>query len=64
MCSRRSVFRSSTETCARIPAAMRAALVPAIPAPSTTTLAARTPVAPPKSFPLPPFIRSRKYAPE
>ena len=42
---------------------MPAALVPAMPAPRITTLAALTPVAPPSSLPLPPLIRSRKYAP-
>ena len=52
----RSTLRSTTVTSASMPAAICAAFAPAMPAPSTTTLAGATPDAPPISTP-PPALR-------
>ena len=46
-----------------IPIAIRAALVPTTPPPSTTTLAAGTPGTPPSRIPRPPWAFSRQCAP-
>ena len=54
---------SSTVTCASNPIAMRAALTPDTPPPSTTTLAGATPATPPSSVPRPPCSISRQCAP-
>ncbi len=56
---RRSTFLSSRSTSASMPAHIHAAFHPTLPAPSTATLAGRTPGAPPISTPRPPLWRSR-----
>ena len=58
-----SGLRSTTTTSAPMPAAMKAAFVPATPPPRMTTLAAGTPGTPPSSTPRPPFSFSRQCAP-
>ena len=50
-------------TLASSPTAMRAALVPDTPPPSTTTLAGATPGTPPSRTPAPPCSFSRQCAP-
>ena len=50
-------------TSAPMPMAMRAALVPALPAPRTVTRPGGTPETPPISTPRPPWGRSRWWAP-
>ena len=55
--SRATLSSSSTSAC--MPRAIAAAFIPDTPAPSTTTLAAYTPDAPPISTPRPPPSRCR-----
>ena len=57
------MLRSTIVTSASIPAAIWAALDPAMPPPSTTTRAGSTPDAPPMRTPRPPRGRSRAAAP-
>ena len=57
------MFLSIKITSASMPAAIHAAFQPTFPAPSTTTLAGRTPGAPPINTPRPPLCDSKKCAP-
>ena len=58
----RSRFVSTTMTSASMPAAIHAAFEPAMPAPSTNTLAGRTPETPPIRIPRPPYSFSNRCA--
>ena len=57
------MLMSRMVTSAPRPRAIAAALVPATPAPRTTTLAGRTPGTPPSRMPLPPAGAIREVAP-
>ncbi len=59
----RSTSTSRMVTSAPRPVAMRAALTPEVPPPSTTTLPGSTPGTPPSSTPLPPCGLARKWPP-
>ena len=59
----RSKSTSRMVTSAPKPVAMRAALMPEAPPPSTTTRPGKTPGTPPSSTPLPPLCLARKYPP-
>ena len=59
----RSRSTSRIVTSAPSPVAMRAALTPEVPPPTTTTLPGNTPGTPPSKTPLPPLCLARKFAP-
>src|SRR5699024_335749 len=63
ICRRRGMLMSMTSTFAPRPRAMRAAFVPATPAPMTTTFARSTPGTPGSRMPRPPLALSRLCAP-
>jgi hypothetical protein len=62
-CRRRFRLRSIMATCAPMPSAILAALVPTTPPPMITQLAGATPGTPPSSTPRPPLGASRYCAP-